>query len=226
MDERSNPVSSIPVTKSSSLAMRTRTLFVLFLLTAVAAGFSAPPPSASSSLSGESSVSDMPGAEENPSAGLIQQMFFLKKMRPDVERIGLIWKRGAEGQEKKIKLANRAVATIEGKLYVGYVEDKSDVADKFRTLTREHDVQALWIIENDGVVNASAPREYLIKNTIKKGIPLLAPSRDWVDAGAPVAIAKEDGAVQILLNEAAANATALEVPEKYQSNTELIAAAN
>lgn len=205
--------------------MRMRTLFVLFLLTAVAAGFSAPPPSASSSLSGENSVADMPGAEESPSAGLIQQMFFLKKMRPDVERVGLIWKRGVEGQKKTIERANRAVASIEAKLYVGYVEDKSGVADQFRTLTRKHDVQALWIIENDGVVNASAPRKFLIKNTIKKGIPLLAPSRDWVDAGAPVAIAKKDGSVQILLNEAAANATALEVPEKYQSNTELIAAA-
>ena len=153
-------------------------------------------------------------------------MFFLNKMRPDVERIGLIWKRGAADQEKTIERANRAVASINSKLYVGYVEDKSDVAEQFRVMTREHDVQAIWVIENDGVVNAAAPREYLIKNTIRQGIPLVAPSRDWVDAGAPVAIAKNGEAIQILLNEQAAKATALKVPEKYQSNTELIAAAN
>ncbi len=167
-----------------------------------------------------------PSATASQSAGLVQQMFFLSKMRPDVERVGLIWKRGAADQEKMIERANRAVASIKGKLYVGYVEDKSGVAEQFRVLTRKHDVQAIWVIENDGVVNASAPRKYLIKNTIREGIPLLAPSRDWVDAGAPVSIAKNGGAIQILLNEQAANATALQVPEEYQSNTEMIASAN
>ncbi len=200
--------------------MRMRSLVLLPVLIAFIVGGTVPAPSDTDPADGTTNVAT------GQSAGLVQQMFFLNKMRPDVERVGLIWKRGVSGQEKTIERANRAVASIEGKLYVGYVEDKSSVAEQFRVLTREHDVQAIWIIENDGVVNASAPREYLIKNTIKQGIPLVAPSRDWVDAGAPVTIAENNGSVQILLNEQAAKATALEVPEEYQSNTELIAAAN
>ena len=206
--------------------MHMRSLGVLCLLVAFVAVGTAPAPVGSSSTADANSTDALPNVTASQSAGLVQQMFFLNKMRPDVERIGLIWKRGAADQEKTIERANRAVASINSKLYVGYVEGKSDVAEQFRVLTREHDVQAIWVIENDGVVDAAAPREYLIKNTIRKGIPLVAPDRDWVDAGAPVAIAKSGGAIQILLNEQAAKATALEVPEKYQSNTELIAAAN
>lgn len=206
--------------------MRMRSPGVLCLLVAFVAVGAAPAPTGSSSTAGATPADAPRNATAGQSAGLVQQMFFLNKMRPDVERIGLIWKRGAADQEKTIERANRAVASINSKLYVGYVEDKSDVAEQFRVMTREHDVQAIWVIENDGVVNAAAPREYLIKNTIRQGIPLVAPSRDWVDAGAPVAIAKNGGAIQILLNEQAAKATALKVPEKYQSNTELIAAAN
>jgi len=200
--------------------MRKRSLVLLPVLVAFIVGGAMPAPSDTDSADGPTD------AATAPSAGLVQQMFFLNKMRPDVERVGLIWKRGVSGQEKTIERANRAVASIGGKLYVGYVEDKSGVAEQFRVLTREHDVQAIWIIDNDGVVNASAPRQYLIKNTIKQGIPLVAPSRDWVDAGAPVTIVENDGSIQILLNEQAAKATALEVPDEYQSNTELIAAAN
>lgn len=206
--------------------MRMRCLGLLSLLVAFVAVGTTPTPAGSSSTADANPADAPPNATVVQSAGLVQQMFFLNKMRSDVERVGLIWKQGAANQEQMIERANRAVASIEGKLYVGYVEDKSGVAEQFRVLTRKHDVQAIWVIENDGVVNASAPRKYLIKNTIKEGIPLVAPSRDWVDAGAPVTIAKNGGAIQILLNERAAEATALEVPEKYQSNTELIASAD
>ncbi|WP_103020213.1 ABC transporter substrate binding protein [Salinibacter altiplanensis] len=205
--------------------MHTRSLSLLSVLAAFLAmgtmpTSTGPSPAASASADGPTH------AGPNPGAGLVQQMFFLKKMRSDVKRIGLVWKRGAANQEKKIEQANRAVASIQGKLYVGYVEDASSVAEQFRLLTRKHDVQAIWVIENDGVVNASAPQKYLIKNTIKEGIPLLAPSQDWVSAGAPVAIMENNGSIQIMLNEQAAEATALDVPEKYQSNTKLVAAAN
>ncbi|MFB6272202.1 MAG: ABC transporter substrate binding protein, partial [Salinibacter sp.] len=141
--------------------------------------------------------------------GLIQQMFFLQKMKPDLKRIGLIWKKGVANQKAKLKTAKRAVASIGGKLFVGYVEDKSEVADNFRLLTGKHDVQALWIIENDGIVNASAPQKYLTKNAIEEGIPLLAPTQDWVDAGAPLSIVRANGEIQIMLNEPAAKATGL-----------------
>lgn len=158
--------------------------------------------------------------------GLIKQLFLLQKMKPDVQRVGLIWKKDVANQEAKLRTTKRAAASIGGKLFVGYVEDKSEVAEKFRLLTRKHDVQALWIIENDGIVDASAPRKYLVENAIEKGVPLLAPSQDWVDAGAPLTIARLDGEIRIMLNEPAADATGLQIPEKFEEKTKPIVAAN
>lgn len=175
---------------------------------------------------GTSSAPPPDGEQALTEVGLVQQLFFLNKMNPNIERVGVIWKKGTANQDSKLESAKRAVASIGGKLYVGYVEDRSEVAEQFRRLTSEHDVQAIWIVENDGIVDASTPREYLIKNTIEKGVPLLAPTTDWVDAGAPVTIAKSGGKAQIVLNEAAANATGLQVPENLQPRTKLIAAAN
>lgn len=161
-------------------------------------------------------------------AGLhpIQQMYYLKKMKPDVKRVGVIWKKGAAKQEQKLNVIKRAIASIQGKLFLGYVTETSDVGEKFRLLTRKHDVQALWVVENDGIVNSSAPRQYLIKNAVQQGIPLLAPTKDWVTAGAPFAIEKSGGSYRILMNEPAAKATSLDVPEKYKSKTKLVAVAN
>lgn len=175
---------------------------------------------------GSSFVPQADGGEVRNEVGLVQQLFFLNKMNPDIERVGVIWKKGADNQDDKLQTAKRAAASIGGKLYVGYVTDRSEVAEQFRRLVSDHNVGAIWIVENDGIVDASAPREYLIKNTIEKGVPLLAPTTDWVDAGAPVTIAKSGGKAQIVLNEAAAKATGLQVPENLQPRTKLIAAAN
>lgn len=193
--------------------MRFRTLFVLPLALAIILGFT--------------TAADRPlNVDDNEDFYPIQQMYHLNKLRPDVERVGLIWKRGVPDQEKRLKAVKRAVASIEGKLFVGYVENEADIAEKFRLLTRKHDVQVIWILENDGLVDASAPREFLIKNSVKQGIPLLAPTKNWVSAGAPIAIGKVNGKFRIFLNEPAAEATALKVPEDYEAETELVASLN
>jgi len=202
----------------SPLPMHVR-LFVLPLLAALLLGAL---PSGSHSPLPTDGERGVDGGE----VGLVQRVFFLKKMKPEVKRVGLIWKKGLPDQKTKLKRAKRAVASIGGTLYVGYVEGESEVADQFRLLTRDHDVQALWIVENDGVVNASTPQKYLIKNAIKEGVPLLAPTQGWVDAGAPLTIAKTNGKLQIMLNEPAAKATGLQVPKKYKSQIKPVVAAN
>lgn len=176
--------------------------------------------------------SGMPAKERHGPApaelevGLLQQLFLLKKLKPEVKRVGIIWKKGASDQKSELKTAKRAVASIQGKLFVGYVEEASDVAEQFRLMTREHNIHALWIIENDGVVNGSTSKQYLIENAVKEGIPLLAPTSDWVDAGAPLSIAESDGDLELLINEPAAAATGLEVPKKYESQATPVVAAN
>lgn len=165
-------------------------------------------------------------ALEEADVGLIQQLFLLKELKPDVKRVGIIWKEGIPKQDSKLETAKRAAASIKGKLFVGYAEKASDVAEQFRLLTRDHEVQALWIIENDGVVDGSTSKQYLIENSVKNGIPLLAPTSDWVDAGAPLSIAKSDGELELMINEPAAAATGLEVPSEYESQATPVVAAN
>lgn len=161
-----------------------------------------------------------------PQVGLIQQLFMLKELKPDVERVGVIWKEGIPKQDSKLETAKRAAASIQGKLFVGYAEKASDVAEQFRLMTRDHDVDALWIIENDGVVDGSTSKQYLIENAVKEGIPLLAPTSDWVDAGAPLSIGKSNGELELMINEPAAAATGLEVPSEYESQATPVVAAN
>jgi putative ABC transport system substrate-binding protein len=176
--------------------------------------------------------SEMPTKERHGPApaesevGLLQQLFLLKKLKPDVKRVGIILKKGASDQKSELKTAERAAASIQGKLFVGHVEKASDVAEQFRLMTREYNIHALWIIENDGVVNGSTSKQYLIENAVKEGIPLLAPTSDWVDAGAPLSIAESDGDLELLINEPAAAATGLEVPKKYESQATPVVAAN
>jgi len=170
--------------------------------------------------------SDTHKRTEKEDVGLIKQLFYLDKMKPDVERVGLIWKKGVSGQEQTLQMAKRATAAIDGELFVAYVNGKSEVPEQFRAMTRKHDVQVLWIVENDGIVNASAPQKYLIENAVKEGIPLLAPTKDWVDAGAPLAIGQKNGEVEIMLNKPAADATGLQVPSEYESRTRPVVAAN
>ena len=196
--------------------MYSRFHVLLVLIAVLLAGFALP----------HTDTQDSRETEREEDVGLIRQLFVLDKMKPEVERVGLIWKKGVSGQEKTLRIAKRATASIDGKLFVAYVEGKSEVPEQFRTMTRKHDVQALWIVENDGIVSASTPQKYLIENAVKEGIPLLAPTKDWVDAGAPVAIGKTNGEVEIMLNEPAADATGLQVPNEYKSRTQPVVAAN
>jgi putative ABC transport system substrate-binding protein len=164
-----------------------------------------------------------PPSLNDPGFHPIQQMYFLKKAKPDVERIGVLWKEGVGDQEEKLQTMQRAAAAIQGQLFLAYVESASDVGPQFRELTREHNIDALWIVENDGIVDAATPRQYLIANALKQGIPLVAPTEAWVSEGAPMAVRKIGNQFHIVLNERAAAATALEVPAEYESVTELVA---
>lgn len=174
----------------------------------------------------ENPLDNRQGTRSGDEVGFIQQLYFLNKMKPEIKRVGVLWKKGAPNQEKKLKTIKRAVASIKGKLFLGYVQSKSDVPDQFRRLVQEHDAQLLWIVENDGIVDGPTPKQYLIENSVKRGVPLLAPSSDWVDAGAPVSIAKSEGKFQFMMNEPAAAATGLEVPSKYESQAKPVVAAN
>lgn len=147
----------------------------------------------------------------------IQQMFILKEMKPDVERVGIIWKENSPQHEELMPRVQRAAAASEVQAFVAYVNDMEDVAPSYRTLRREHDIDVLWILEDDRALNNSVARDFLVRTATRDGVPILAPSEAWVDAGAPVTLQQVADNIQVVMNAAAAAATGLTVPDKYDT---------
>lgn len=147
----------------------------------------------------------------------IQQLYILKEIRPDVERVGIIWTKNSPQHDALMPRVQRAASASGVKVFVAYVQGMRDVAPSYRTLRNEHNIDVLWVLEDDDTVGGNAGRSYLIRQATQQGIPLLAPTSDWVDAGAPISLQKMGGGIKVLLNEAAAAATALTVPDKYET---------
>ena len=93
----------------------------------------------------------------------------------------------------------------------------------FRDLVRTNDIDVLWIVGDDKVVDSDIARKFLIKSATEHGIAVFAPSEKWVNAGAAVALAKDGDSIRLLVNKAAAQATALSIPEKYLERTQYLA---
>lgn len=147
----------------------------------------------------------------------IQQLFILKEMKPDVERVGIIWQEDSPQHDELMPQVQRASSASDVQVFVAYVNGIRDVAPSYRTLKRQHDIDVIWILEDDDTVSSDVAREYLIKTATQNGVPILAPSPAWVNAGAPVSLQKLGDDIQIVVNKAAAAATALNVPDKYET---------
>ncbi len=100
----------------------------------------------------------------------------------------------------------------------------SYIAPLFRALRRTNKVLAIWIIKKDGLLDSPIGKNFLIKNTVKAGALLIAPSEDWVSEGAFIAMIKQDGGIHLVVNKSAADALSLAVPEKYAERTQFLTA--
>ncbi len=158
-------------------------------------------------------------ARLSPDVTPMQQMYIMKEIQPDIERLGIIWNKATHDEEILLKI-RRAGTSMKVQLFLAEVSDLSDIAPQFRILTRKHNVQAIWVIKNDGLVDSSIGKDYLIKNAVKAGIPLFAPSEDWVGEGAFIAMIKQDGGIHLVVNKSVADALSLAVPEKYAERTQ------
>ena len=149
----------------------------------------------------------------------MQQMYIMKEVKPNIERLGIIWNNATHDEETLTKI-RRAGTSLKVQLFLAEVSDLSDIAPQFRSLTREHKVQAVWVIKNDGLLDSSTGKSFLIKNAVKAGLPLFAPSDDWVSEGAFIAMKKQDGGIHLVVNKSAADALSLAVPAKYAERTQ------
>ncbi len=162
---------------------------------------------------------DDPGTQ-SPSP--LQQLFLLKKMKPGTKKVGIIWKKGSANHAALMPDIKRGSASTGIKAVVSYVQSPADVGPALRALVSQHNVDVLWVVENDGLVNKPAARSFLIEKSLKKGIPLMAPTADWVSAGATLSFKNGASGIVVVVNKAAAKAFSITVPAKYQSTAQFV----
>lgn len=150
----------------------------------------------------------------------LQQLFVFKELKPDVQRVGIIWNEDSGNRDALMPKIQQASASTGIKIFMANVKELKEIAPQYRRLVRDNDIQALWVVENDGVVDSDIGQKFLLKETTKQGIPIIAPTEDWVNAGATVSLKRAEGQIQLVVNQAAANALSLAIPEKYVERTQ------
>ncbi len=153
----------------------------------------------------------------------IQQLFLIKELKPDISRIGVIWDKSATSRDQILPQLERASAATGIKVIVGEVSNLQEVAPQFRTLLRDHKIEALWILEESGLLGRAATRSFLIKSATQAGMPVFAPSETWLKEGACVTWRKDAGGIQLVVNKAVAEAMGITIPDKYQNRTAFLA---
>lgn len=151
-----------------------------------------------------------------------QQLFMLKEVKPDVKKVGVLWNEKSGQRDALMPKLNRAAAATQIELYVSYVGSIKDVGPRFRKLIRDNGIDVLWLVENDGVVDTKIAQSFLIEHAAKNGLPIVAPSPDWVNKGAAITFIEGAEGVQFVVNESVAKATSIVIPEKYQQRTEFL----
>ncbi|GAB5518591.1 MAG: ABC transporter substrate binding protein [Rhodothermales bacterium] len=153
----------------------------------------------------------------------LQQLFVAKEIKPDLERIGIIWKAGDNRDELMDKI-KRAGASTGIKVFLAEADDMKDVAPRFRELTRDRKVQMIWVVQDDDLLTQDMIQSFLVKSATEALVPLLVPNSAWVDAGGTVALERADGSIKLVVNKKAIDAMALTVPAKYQEGVTYLAA--
>jgi len=149
-------------------------------------------------------------------ASPLQQMYILKQLDTDVQRVGILWNKGAN--ETLMTQLQRAARSSGMSTFLTEVSTLVDIPSKFHKLTREHHIQALWIMQSGGVLNTPKAQEYLITHAAGEHMPLIAPTEQWVRKGASLTILKNDRGLQVLLNHTTAKSSGLVVPEKMRND--------
>jgi ABC-type uncharacterized transport system substrate-binding protein len=155
----------------------------------------------------------------------LQQLFVLKEIRPDIERVGIVWHRASADRSGLMSQVERAAASTGVRVFVSYADDVGEIANAYRELVRQHRIQAVWIVDgNDVVTGSTSGRDFLIRNTASQGIPLVAPDDTWVEAGAHMSFFRQGSNIRIKVNRRAADAARLVIPDNFLDRTDFFAA--
>lgn len=153
----------------------------------------------------------------------LQQMYVMKEIKPNLERVGILIN-SSNNNEETMRAIRQASASLNVQIFLAEIGSLPDIAPKFRWLMQEHKVQMLWILEDESVLGSSHGRGFLIQNALKAGVPILAPSKVWVDEGACMTMTKDADGIKLIVNKTAADALSITVPDAYAQRTQFLAA--
>lgn len=152
-----------------------------------------------------------------------QQLYVLKTLQPSITNVGLLVSNDFAADTEAMTSVRRAAAGAGFKIFLGTVGSVRDVASKFRDL-RAEGVDAVWVVEGSGVMNDRATRSFLIENSTRGRLPLLAPSAAWVSEGAAASVEKNGSGLSVSLNQRVLSALSITVPESLKSSAQMLAA--
>lgn len=152
-----------------------------------------------------------------------QQLFVLKSLKPDVKTVGLLVSGSFAADSESMTSVSRAAAGAGFKVILGTVESVRDVASKFRDL-RAEGIDAVWVVETGGLMNDRATRSFLIDNSARGRLPLLAPNATWVSEGACASVEKGGAGLSVSLNQKVLSALSITVPESLKGSAQMLAA--
>ncbi len=150
-----------------------------------------------------------------------QQLFVLKSLKPDAKSVGLMVSADFARDEAAMTSVRRAATGAGVKIFLGTVETVRDVATKFRDLKGEN-VDAIWVIEAEGVMGDRATRSFLIDNTTRQRVPLMAPSATWVAEGAAAAVEKGGAGLSVAVNAKVLAALSINVPDALKASATVV----
>ncbi len=159
-----------------------------------------------------------PAGERSAGASFHQQLFVLKALKPDIQKVGLFVDAAFAADAEQMEDIKRAAAGSQITVHLAAVSSAADVASKFRLLGAEG-VDALWVPSSAGNMAQASARAFLVENAARKRLPLFGPDRSWVSAGAVGAF---DGA--LVFNQRTLTALSLTVPESLAGSAQVLAA--
>lgn len=154
----------------------------------------------------------------------LQQIYIMKQFFPELKCVGVLWNENVVDTNKLYPQLERASAQFGIKIVVSNVQQMKDVPTEFKNLKQKHNIQVLWVIGDDEILNGEVSRKYLIKQSIFSNLPLFAPSNLWVNEGAFISIIKEGNATKLFVNQQTAKVLSINIPEAYLENTIFYAA--
>lgn len=112
------------------------------------------------------------------------QMQLLQRILPNLKTVGVLY--SPEETKAVIEEAEHVARGMGLNLIAEAVSSETDVPEALTRLQRQN-IQALWSVA-DGRVFTPQSTQYIIEETVKKGIPFMGPHSAYVRAGALVAL--------------------------------------